>query len=133
MDDAKRWRANEAMAVTRSRRPNGANEEVSSEGDSPDGIPLNSDTTGHLETASIFPLDSYRRAYLELHQPSWVIQFPCVTECIEATEEILSDISRSAFSPFVAFVLLVFASVVEQEVATPIIYCYTRYCTLSQI
>lgn len=75
-------------------------EDESSEGDS-----LPSPNPG-THAQSIFPLDSYRQAYLELHQASWVIQFPLVTECIEATEEILGGVSRFVFLRVESFLLV---------------------------
>lgn len=85
------------MAARQSLSP--APDDESSEGDSLHGSPK----LPERNAQSIFPLDSYRQAYLELQQPSWVIQFPMVTECIEAAEEILGGVSRFAFSPVRGF------------------------------
>lgn len=68
----------------------------SSDGDSHHGSPKrNRSPSGQ----SIWPQESYRTVYLDVHAPSWVIQFPLVTECIEAAEEILGGVSRLVFSP----------------------------------
>lgn len=69
-----------------------ADDESSEGADSLHGSPKPDNTSA----SSIFPLDSYRRAYLDLHQPAWNIHFPLVTECIEAAEEILGGVSGCA-------------------------------------
>jgi hypothetical protein len=52
-------------------------------------------TDSNRSPNAVFPLDSYRSVYHDLHETiNWTIQFPLVTECIEATEEILGGISR---------------------------------------
>lgn len=66
-----------------------AQDEESSDADSLHGSPK-----PETHAQSIFPADVFRAVYADLHQVSWVIQFPLVTECIEAAEEILGGVSR---------------------------------------